>query len=270
MLTIHVAIDESVYSLRGIMLAELLQRQLSARLLLTSVAGSAERAERRREALLQLLERHRLSEYADSLNVEVGESPAAVLARLASRPDSLLCLTSHGRHPASELFLGSVAGQAVREAGAPVVVRGPRFDPEAIRRIDTVMVCVDGSTLSEAMLPHAVALSRQLGARLQLLQVLGKVSAEDVTEESAQGDVMESSYMNGLARRVHQADGLDPEWEVLHGNPAQAIVDYLADSQNTLLAMTTHGRSGLARVISGSVSHAVLHEAPCPVAILRP
>ncbi|MCG6656607.1 universal stress protein [Halomonas campisalis] len=270
MLTIHVAIDESVYSLRGIMLGEMLQRQLSGRLLLTSVATSPERAERRREALLQLLERHRLADYREALNIEVGEEAATVLARLASQPDTLLCLTSHGRHSTSELFLGSVAAQAVREAGAPVVVRGPRFDPEATRRFDTLMVCVDGSPLSEAMLPHAVTLARQLGARLQLLQVLGKRTVEGVPEESGHGDVMESSYMHGLARRLHQADGIDPDWEVLHGDPAQAIVGYLADCRNTLLAMTTHGRSGLARVIGGSVSHAVLHQARCPVAILRP
>ncbi|WP_254908640.1 universal stress protein [Halomonas citrativorans] len=48
------------------------------------------------------------------------------------------------------------------------------------------------------------------------------------------------------------------------------MVSYLASRHNTMLAMTTHGRSGLSQVVAGSVSHEVLHEAACPVAILRP
>ncbi|HCR98353.1 universal stress protein [Halomonas citrativorans] len=58
-----------------------------------------------------------------------------------------------------------------------------------------------------------------------------------------------------------------PAWG---GGTADSIVSYLASRHNTMLAMTTHGRSGLSQVVAGSVSHEVLHEAACPVAILRP
>jgi len=81
---------------------------------------------------------------------------------------------------------------------------------------------------------------------------------------------MESAYLNALARRVESEQKLEVDWEVLHGDPADSIVSYLAGSHNTMLAMTTHGRSGLSQVVAGSVSHEVLHEASCPVAVLRP
>ena len=132
------------------------------------------------------------------------------------------------------------------------------------------MVCVDGSTLSEAMLPHAVALAERFGARLQLLQVIDASAMEAAAGEGAPGDVMESGYVHGLARRLEREYRIAVDWEVLHGTPADAIVSYLADSRDVLLAMTTHGRSGLSQVVAGSVSHEVLHEACCPVAVLRP
>jgi len=119
------------------------------------------------------------------------------------------------------------------------------------------------------MLPHAAELAKRLGARLQLLQVLDTPTFNKPTS-LAPADVSESAYLSGLARRVGKDQALEVDWEVLHGDPAASIVSYLADSHHTMLAMTTHGRSGLSQVVAGSVSHEVVHEAPCPVVVLRP
>jgi nucleotide-binding universal stress UspA family protein len=277
MKTLYVAIDESAYSLRGLVLGELLNQQLNGQLVVASVASSPDQVARRREALCSMLDQEGLTCHQDSLQVEQGGHVADTLIGLvAGQDDAMLCMTSHGRCPSTERFLGSVAAQAIRRSQALVMLGGPRFDPAAQARIDTLMVCVDGSTLAETVLPQAVALARGLGARLQLLQVVevkAPVAPVAAVLPGAGGDpdVMEAGYLHGLAHRIRAQHRFEVDWEVLHGyEPAESLVSYLADQPNVMAVMTTHGRSGLSPLAAGSVSHEVLHEARCPVAVMRP
>ncbi|GGX97092.1 hypothetical protein GCM10007160_25730 [Litchfieldella qijiaojingensis] len=280
MRTLHVAVDESTNSLRSIALGELLNRQLDGRLVLTSVATQVDK---RREALWQRLGEEGLERYRDGLRVEQGDDAAQVLAQLAANPDeALLCMTSHSRRPVSELFLGSVAAAVVQHSNALVVLGGPRFNPLVQERVETLMVCVDGSKLAEAVLPRAVSMAKELGAGLQLLHVVGTeavkasalpqgIRATEPSDPGGHADIMESGYIHALACRIKEEYDFDADWEVLHGyEPAESIVSYLADQPNVMAVMTTHGRSGLSQLAAGSVSHEVLHEARCPVAVMRP
>lgn len=193
------------------------------------------------------------------------------LAALARQEDTWLCMTAHGRRPVPEMLLGSVPAGVVRRTNKPVFLCGPCFDTQAHKRVEVVVICMDGSRLAESMLSHAVKLSRLLGARLQLLQVIApQRAAIRQAETSAYVDVAEASYVRGLARRLRETHQAKVDWEVLHGDPAESIVSYANEYPNVMLAMTTHGRSGLSQVVAGSVSHEVLHEACCPVAVLRP
>lgn len=271
MQTIHVALDETDHSLRGLALGRNLAAQLGASLSVVSVVADPAQSERRREAL-----RARLAEEKapglESIPVEVmvNDSAKDALASLADQEGVGLCLGAHGRRPVPEMLIGSVTAGVVRRVSRPVLLCGPRYAPERHGRVEVVMACVDGSTLSEAILPHAVALAERFEARLQLLQVIDASAMAAAAGEGGPGDVMESGYVHGLARRLEREYHIEVDWEVLHGTPADAIVSYLADSRDVMLAMTTHGRSGLSQVVAGSVSHEVLHEACCPVAVLRP
>lgn len=263
---IHVAMDDSDASLRALVLGQHLARQLAIPLCVTSVVASEERVEPRRTLLQSRLTKQQAGD--TSIEVAVHASAKDYLGRLASREEVGLCIMAHGRRPVPEMLIGSVTAGVVRRANRPVYLCGPRFDGESHRTVKVLMVCVDGSKLSEAILPYAVALSKRLDARLQLLQVIDTAAA--VPLESGHTDVMESGYVHGLARRLRTDHTMEVDWEVLHGDPADSIVSYLADCQDTMLAMTTHGRSGLSQVVAGSVSHEVLHDVRCPVAVLRP
>ncbi|MDI5892458.1 universal stress protein [Halomonas rhizosphaerae] len=264
----HVAMDESDASQRALALGQHLARQLAVPLCVTSVVASEERAESRRAALQSRLADQPSGDV--TVEVAVHDSAKDYLGQLAGREAVGLCMMAHGRRPVPEMLIGSVTAGVVRRANRPVFLCGPRFDAGAHRKVEVLMVCVDGSALSEAILPHAVALSKRLDARLQLLQVIDTSAAAAVPLDGGHADVMESGYVHGLARRLRADHAMEVDWEVLHGDPADAIVSYLADCQDTMLAMTTHGRSGLSQVVAGSVSHEVLHEARCPVAVLRP
>ncbi|APE30507.1 hypothetical protein BOX17_05760 [Halomonas aestuarii] len=265
---LYVAMDESDDSHRALALGQNLARQLAVPFCVISVVASEEGVDSRRGVLQSTLTDPQAGDA--SIEVAVHESAKDYLGELAGREEAGLCMMAHGRRPVPEMLIGSVTAGVVRRAQRPVYLCGPRFDAGAHRKVEMLMVCVDGSTLSEAILPHAVALARRLDAHLQLLQVIDTTAAAAVPLDGGHADVMESGYVHALARRLRSEHGMDVDWEVLHGDPADSIVSYLAECQDIMLAMTTHGRSGLSQVVAGSVSHEVLHEARCPVAVLRP
>lgn len=264
---IVVAIDDSEGALLALTFGQRFAVQLGADLNAVSVVPMQGDTAARLSTLQARIAVHHLG--AVTLDVVNHHSAKEYLGELASDEDVGLCMMAHGRRPVSEMLIGSVTAGVVRRALRPVYLCGPRYNSLVHQRVEVLAVCVDGSTLSEQILPYAAALAKRLGARLQLLQVM-EDSAIRKPSALSHADVMESSYLNALARRVESEQKLEVDWEVLHGDPADSIVSYLADSHNTMLAMTTHGRSGLSQVVAGSVSHEVLHEACCPVAVLRP
>ena len=264
---VFVGLDVSVDAIRSLVFGQRLAAQLEVDVSAISVVPEQDNIAARRSRLQSLITAHHLG--AMALDVVAHESAKVYLGELASRDNAGLCMMAHGRRPVPEMLIGSVTAGVVRRAHRPVYLCGPRYDSRVHQRVDVLAVCVDGSKLSEHMLPHMASLSKRLGARLQLLQVIDTTVARKPTA-LGHTDVMESAYLTALARRVESQQALEVDWEVLHGDPADYIVSYLADIHNTIHAMTTQGRSGLSQVVSGSVSHEVLHEATCPVAVLRP
>ena len=264
---IVVAIDDSEYSLNAVEFGQRLASQLGIEVKAISVVPEQDAVASRRATLKTRFEAHQLHNIA--IDVVVHDSAKAYLGQLASREDTGVCMMAHGRRPVPEMLIGSVTAGVVRRSQRPGFLCGPRYNNRLHQQVDVLAVCVDGSTLSEQILPYAAALVKRLGARLQLLQVIDTFAVSKPTS-LGHTDVLESAYLAELARRVESEQALEVDWEVLHGDPADSIVNYLADSHNTMLAMTTHGRSGITQVVTGSVSHEVVHEAPCPVAVLRP
>ena len=149
-----------------------------------------------------------------------------------------------------------------------------------IRRI---LVTLDGSQLAEDVLPHVEDLARRLAAEVYLLQVISLSSAvmaadsgigaganaELVSELLKSETQVAESYLSALASEW-RTRGLSVKWEVIRGEPASGIVDFAQSHDIDLIAMSTHGRSGLSRLISGSVAEQVIREAGRPVLVIRP
>jgi nucleotide-binding universal stress UspA family protein len=195
-------------------------------------------------------------------DVVVGEEPVtAILGAAALTADSLVCMATHGHGGIGRLLLGSVSEEVIRRSQRPVLLVGPRCASAASGRI---MACFDGSPLAERMLPVAAEWSKALGAQLWLVQA---------TEPGVvmRGDVVDTAYLQRLARRAEVEHDVVAEWDVLHGaDPAGAIVRHVAETPDTLVALTTHGRTGLQRVALGSVAMRVAHDATVPLLVLRP
>jgi len=83
-------------------------------------------------------------------------------------------------------------------------------------------------------------------------------------------DVQEDNYLHGLANALRR-QGVDAQWDVLHGNdPAHAISQYAAGWPGSIIALATHARRGLPRVVTGSVAMRLVGESSAPVLVVHP
>ena len=138
-----------------------------------------------------------------------------------------------------------------------------------------VVVPLDGSPLAEGMLRFVVDIAGPLDLEVVLLRVI-RVLPRPVTEgvrssvlenvEYSPADALE--YLDPLAAELRRR-GIRVQTKVRRGEPVEEIVDCAREVDADLIAMTTHGRSGLGRWLFGSVAEAVLREAEIPVFLMR-
>jgi nucleotide-binding universal stress UspA family protein len=148
-----------------------------------------------------------------------------------------------------------------------------------------ILVPLDGSSLSEAILPHAVAIAQATGSALVLLQVLepeyeqifGALGIPEMVEEEELARMRDAQlasihhYLENIARQL-QEEGLVIHTKVIEGNHPASQILWHADYDSLLLmtAMTTHGRSGVLRWLFGNVAAEVVQNTPRPLLLLRP
>jgi nucleotide-binding universal stress UspA family protein len=102
-----------------------------------------------------------------------------------------------------------------------------------------------------------------------LIQALPVKTPAPLLPEQKKTDLVESSYLHRQASAIKKS-GLDAQWDVLHGDPADAICRYVGGMPNTMLAMTTHGRGALGRAVLGSVAGECIRHAGCPLLVYWP
>lgn len=205
----------------------------------------------------------------DQVQIEKASASVGILEYVDEHDIDLVVMGTHGRRGANRLLIGSVAEEVVRNANCPVLtVRAEeKVAPgEAVRRI---LVPLDFSDLSHRALKHAKELAMTYGARLDLLHVV-----EEVALPAAYGmepvnlvipEVVESSE-RALAEMAREEIGY--EHVVVHaltGYAVSTILDFAAENDMDLMVIATHGRTGLDRILLGSVAEKVVRRAPCPV-----
>lgn len=133
-----------------------------------------------------------------------------------------------------------------------------------------ILVPLDGSPLAEGILPEVAELARRHGAEILLLRVALAHTFPGVDATEAQVHVVEEAetYLAGVERRL-AAEGIPVSSAVRYGHAADEILDHAQARRADLIAMCTHGRTGLLRILLGSVAEAVLRGSPVPVLLLR-
>ena len=198
----------------------------------------------------------------------------------------LIVMSTHARHGLARAWKGSVADALMRHSGVPVLLVRPNAHAEAVAPATTaggpprVVIALDGSALAEEVVHAALEVGRAMDAEYTLLRVvnpfgmshdlsavfapvMGKTMAEEHAAEAL-------TYLTHIAWWMRDR-GLRAETSVIVSErPAEIISSEAARLGAALVAVATHGRSGLPRVLVGSVASEVLSSATVPVLLYRP
>ena len=142
-----------------------------------------------------------------------------------------------------------------------------------------ILVPLDGSPVSEQVLTPVTLLAHSTGASIILVQVvptggsIRRIAAHPFRRLSTQDNIAQheetSGYLNALAEEI-RSKGTDVTIDVAHGTPAEEIVAMGTRHRASLIAMCTHGRTGLRRLALGSVAEQVLRQSAMPLLLYRP
>lgn len=138
-----------------------------------------------------------------------------------------------------------------------------------------VLVPLDGSPLAESVLPFILEIAGPLDMEVVLLRAVPPITPtvvegmRYVEVEDVEGRLAEArAYLAPLATELTHK-GVRSRVMVRHGDPVAEIIAGAREAEADLIAMTTHGRSGLGRLLFGSVAEAVLREAEIPVFMMK-
>lgn len=204
--------------------------------------------------------------------------PASLILDLAHEDSfDLVVMSTHGYSGVRRFMFGSVTEHILRHALCPVLV--VRQD----RPIGHILITIDGSPMSESVIKPALHLAKLLGAKVTFLRVEKDLVIKDYDEirkieqlDPGLGQrILDSfyhrvdDYLDGLKQK-HTKGGLEINVLAMKGDPAEDILTAAAHFDTDLIAMATHGRTGLRRWVYGSVTEKVLRQAERNMLVVRP
>ena len=259
----------------------------------SGVVSTLEESARTRALVSMESQRRRLEGNGHTVSTVAQRGPAAdvIVAVASAEPTALVVMSTHGRGGISRWVMGSVTDKALHTMPNPMLivranVMGPASPETSLKN---VVVPLDGSALSELAIPHAISVAGALSASITVLRItptedhyrqqLNMVTPEMSTvpdfdmadpDELAAEDAEETTtYLEDVRNRmrIDHAHGVGTE-HLVNDNIAQAIIER-ATQQTSLVVMTTHGRSGVGRMVLGSVTDRVIRHSNLPVLVIR-
>jgi len=195
-----------------------------------------------------------------------GNTHKAIIEVAEERGADLIAVGRKGRSALGRLLLGSVAARVIGYSPVDVLV----VPDDTVLSWNTLLLATDGSTYSKAAADRAIRIAGHYGAGLKVVSVVDVPyeaygDAPDVVDQMvdmAQG-IVES------VKNKAQEFNVGVETFVKEG-PAQDMILELANEQKAnVIVMGSHGRTGLARLLMGSVTEKVIGHAPCPVLVVK-
>lgn len=216
-----------------------------------------------------------------SCHVEDGSVVEALDAHVREAQADLLVMTTHGWGPLRRAWLGSVADGLIRRTPCPILAirpsegEKPRLEKDRFRHI---LITLDGSHESLDILPEARKMARVFDSQITLFRVIPPHFPLSSPYTSHTTHVFQGLEAEKLAAReslgaeatVLRQDGFSVEVATRTGaHPADGILEYARAHGVDLIAMATHGRGGVSRLVLGSVADKVLRSGSVPVLLQR-
>ncbi|MBI2921352.1 MAG: universal stress protein [Planctomycetes bacterium] len=200
--------------------------------------------------------------------VRVGPAAGVILDGIKETKATMVAMATHGRTGLARLAFGSVAEQVLHASDVPVLmlrsVEGtPPHGGSDKNVFAQVLVPVDGSDLALGVAPRVAVIAKACGSRVILIHVLPPEPARSESLEHADA-------IFAAAKKSFGAAGVKVEDTMIRtGDAASEILDACRQRPIAAIAMSSHGRSGLARLVMGSVAESVVRGSWLPVLVAR-
>jgi nucleotide-binding universal stress UspA family protein len=185
----------------------------------------------------------------------------AIVSRLR-HPSQLVCMATHGHTGLGEAVLGSTAEAVLRASTHPFILVGPRCRPQ-LRTEMNVLACIDGLEPASSLLGLArLARSLEAGVRVVTVTILADGLERD--------RLVRPELVDHLERLTEElaAQHVKADYEILAGHDIWPAINEAAELlPASLLAVTSHARSGLGRVLLGSEAMTIVRHGPIPVIV---
>ena len=204
-----------------------------------------------------------------SKQIATGTPAEAILTAADKEKADLIVMGSRGLGPVKELLLGSVSHRVATHASCPtLIVNRP------MRALHRILMAVEAPEDAAVLTKFLAAKPFKETADITVVTVLPAAQPLFPPEFAKIDELIEKAVVGGRAFVEDTAAALcklhyNAKGYILMGAPALAILQEAEASGPDLILMGSHGRRGVTRFLLGSVSHAVLHRAPCPLLIVR-
>lgn len=204
-----------------------------------------------------------------------GEPFVEVIRRSRDLDAELIVLGRHGRRPVRDMFIGTTAERVLRKGDVPVLVVNLRPSRPSYRR-PLLAVGLDDTTLR--VLGLVLRVTPPTVTTFQAVHAFNVPFEGFVNPTFAAGEKSEyrrafqDAAKVGMAKLVARAEAAGMQWKtaIREGDPRSVILQEAARSRADLIALATHGRSGLAHALVGSVAEWIISQARCDVLVARP
>jgi nucleotide-binding universal stress UspA family protein len=243
-----------------------------------------ENVERRAEANLREVAERLREQGANAEGRIVLGTPAEQIARFAEDEGcDLIAMSTHGRNLITRGVLGSVTDKVIHSVSVPVLAitpeRARKYHQDPSGAMTTLLAPLDGSELAESVLPYAESLALSMSLRVTLVKALRLDNSSSAylegmayaTDAKIQLEVEQESaeYLGEVAAALRDK-GVQVDTKVILGTPASAIADMAHEHDYDIIAMATHGRSGISRWVLGSVTETLVRTSGNPVLVVPP
>ncbi|MBM3142030.1 MAG: universal stress protein [Chloroflexi bacterium] len=279
---ILVPLDGSELAEQAIPYVEWLARKFNSEVIFITVCFAGDPLER---ALKEYIERR--AEKIQSLGMKARSAciegePATSIIDFACKNDvSLIVISTHGRTGVSHWPLGSIANKVVQRSHIPVfLVRSSHLGKApADKELRKILLTLDGSHFSEAIIPYVEKLAKGMDSEAALLRVIEPAKLPQLAAYRDRKKY-EKDFMAKLEREAERyldkkktalaSKGVKVNSVLLEGKPVETILQYAEDNSVNLIALTTHGFSGITKWAYGSVASRIIEGSPKPVLLVRP
>jgi nucleotide-binding universal stress UspA family protein len=209
--------------------------------------------------------------------VEIGKPADAIVDRAANDSGTLIAIGTHGRAGIQRWLLGSVADKVLHAARNPLLIVRTMEETKGIEtsKLKSILVPLDGSVLAETVMAHALELARRMDLEIVLVRIFNLPTAyydEGYAPDERVWEMIRDEAQEYLDRKVKElkSGGLPRVTSVLlEGFAGERIINLARETPENLIAICTHGRSGVRRFVLGSIADRVVRHSGDPVLVIR-